>query len=123
MPSGSLITIPTFPPAPARFDYIGGEIAASAVSIFTGAVQINDWGKAPVAISFSWPPMTQAQFAAWVTFLDSLHGIVNYFAFGSTFTTAYAQFSGKDWRLKSNNYTYSVDEDRMVRLTFEAREA
>ena len=67
--------------------------------------------------------MTQAQFAAWETFLDSLKGIVNYFVFTSAFTTAYPQFAGKNWRLKANSWTYAVDDDRMHRLTFEAWEA
>jgi len=93
------------------------------VAIFNDVQQLQDWGPGATEISVSWPPMTAAQAVAWKTFLTSLKGMVNYFQFGSAFTTAYPEFAGKNWRLKTNQPKWDVQPDRMYRITFECREA
>lgn len=123
MPSGSLIAMPTTPAAPASFEFLKPEIAAANTSIFTGQQQVQDWGAGPREVSFAMPAMTKATAAAWLTFVSDLKGMVNYFVFGTSFTTAYTELAGINWRLKTNGVKVSVGSDRMYRMSFDCREA
>ena len=127
---GAQITIPADPPAPASMEFRKVRIAAVAENPFTGQQQVQDWQAEYMAGSVSLPPLTRAQAADWVAFLEDLQGVVNVFQFGAAFAAAYPETlmagsppAQRYWRLKSNESSWRVEADRYTRITFEVREA
>ena len=125
VPSGSLIAMPAYPSAPASIEPAYNRIAAAARSIFTGQIQISDFGPGPMEVSFSLPAMTQANGANWIAFLKALKGQVNYFQFGAVFLGSYPELDlgGRYWRLKTNQSKFPIGNDRVYRITIDAIEA
>lgn len=124
-PAGSLIAMPTSPPAPASIEAAYNRIAAATKSVFTGQVQIADFGPGPMEVSFSLPPIMQADGVNWIAFLKALKGQVNYFQFNTTFTSAWPELdlTGRYWRLKNNQSKYPLNKDRTYLITIDAIEA
>jgi hypothetical protein len=100
------------------------------VNPFTKAQQTQDWGVNWEELSVSWPPMNQAEFATWQTFLAALDGVVNYFTFSAAACAQYpveltngATPTGPlNFRLKQDPH-YTIEKDRYYRLTFEVIQA
>jgi hypothetical protein len=120
----NVVSIPTTPSAPASIEFFRNSSVAISISPFTGQQQIVDWNAEFTHAAVSWPPMTDATAAAWITFLDALKGQACVFQFGSAFAAAYpASIGSKYWRLKSNTRGWTINRDRMYAISFEIREA
>ncbi len=120
----NVITIPTNPPAPASIEFIIDDAVAINISLFTGQQQTQNWGPLPEEAIVAYPPLTQTQSEAWITFLRALNGMANVFQFGSAFATQYASSIGsRYWRLKTNTRKWSISEMRVFGVQFEIREA
>lgn len=124
MPSGSLIAMPTFPAAPMSIEPAYADTIGQTVSTFNPrSRQMYNWGVGPDEISIAMPNMSEANFAAWLTFLRSLKGPVNYFQTMATFTAAYPEYAGKYWRLKQNRRNWVLQTNRFNLLTLDCIEA
>ena len=120
----SVITIPSFPPAPQSIEFDQTDFVAMTISPFTGQQQIQDWQANIMGLRVIMPPMTYTTAQPWIAFLRSLVGMANTFQFSSAFTAAYANdLGGRFWRLKSNDRKWVVSKDRVYLITFECREA
>lgn len=124
----TIVTIPSYPPAPQSVEPTLVNIVAENVSPFTGQQQIYSWGAGSAAyraMRVNWPPMTYANFQNWIAFLQSLNGIANVFQFGSAVCAAYPlDFgSGVYWCLVSNSPTWTLRQDHLYTLSFEIRQA
>lgn len=128
MPTGTLIAIPSYPPAPKSIQPAWKDIVGSTTNTFNDQQQFMNWSAGACEISVTLPPLDHATASNWIAFLKSLQGMANYFTFTDAFCTAYPDLllnSGvkRNWRLKSNTRTWILDDDRNTRITFEAREA
>jgi hypothetical protein len=120
---GSLITCPSTP-WPKGLEIKNTRLAAANTNPFTGQQQIQDWGANVQEVSVSIQTLTQAQVAAWVTFLNALDGIVNVFQFPSAVVTAFSESlpSAGYWRLSKPDVSWQIAPGSVYRgLTFEAR--
>lgn len=120
--------MPSTPSAPASIEPAWNDIVGVSINSFTGQQQFYNWGVGPCELSVTLPPMPQSEAGAWITFLQGLQGIANYFVFTSSFAAAYPDIlmSGggqRYWRLKSNQRRWTVGKDRLYRIAFDCREA
>lgn len=123
MPVGSLIAIPALPIAPQEIEYVyAPRLVGESTSDFTGVQQFTNWGPAPWEIAITMPPMRQSVASAWLTFIDDLQGITNYFTLGSAFLANYPELNGRNWRLKQQP-SMRIPKDRFYRFVLDCREA
>jgi hypothetical protein len=119
-----VVTIPSYPPAPASIEFSAFDIVALSKSPFTGQQQVQDWGPGPMEAKVSLPPLTDAQAQPWISFLFALKGMANVFQFTPEFTAAYpASLGDRFWRLKSNQRSWSINGQRLYGISFEIIEA
>src|SRR5580693_10275007 len=102
MPAGSLIALPSYPPAgaPQSVDAVVVSITTENTNPFTGQQQIYDWQAQYLQYRVNLPPMSYSNFQAWIVFLKALNGQANYFEFGAALSTSYPNDfpSGAFWR-------------------------
>jgi hypothetical protein len=126
---GTEITMPSFPWAKGLEVRIT-RLAAANQNPFTGQQQILDWSNSVREISVSIQTLSQAQVAAWVTFLQALNGVVNVFRFPAAMAAAFPESLTSDgstqyyWRLSKNAVGWQIGPGKVYRgITFEARVA
>jgi hypothetical protein len=125
---GTLISMPSTP-WPKSVEFQRNHLAAANTNPFTAQQQTQDWGVDYMEASISLPPMTQSKATPWITFLQSLNGIVNVFQFPAGLAAQYPESFTSDgtnqryWRLKSNTTSWSIKPVSIYGLTFEIREA
>jgi hypothetical protein len=127
MPTSSdweVITIPSYPPAPASIEFSVIDIVALSRSPFTGQQQVQDWQATYMEAKVSLPPLTDARAQPWIAFLFGLKGMAKVFQFTPEFAAAYpASIGDRFWRLKSNQRMWSISEQRVYGISFEIIEA
>lgn len=80
--SVSLVATPTYPGV-RSVDFTVKDSTATVPSPFTGQVQVQQWpGADMLSGTFTLPPMSQVNAAAWVAFLMELRGMANAFMIG-----------------------------------------
>src|SRR4051794_28311310 len=101
----TVVTMPTTP-WPAGVEFATNSIVATSTNPFNGQQQIQDFNAAYMEGSISLPPLTQAQAALWIAFLESCKGTACVFQFPSAFAAAFPETLTSDgtaqryWRLK-----------------------
>lgn len=120
-----VVALPSDPSAPASIDFIADDAVAMSMSPFTGQQQIQRWGRLPMQINMTLPPLAHTRALAWVAFLQALNGREGVFQLSATFIAAYSEsLSGSQyWRLRSNRRTWSVANTRLFGITLELIEA
>lgn len=104
----TIIAMPSFPAAEA-IQFNKRNAVAVFQSPFTGQQQTQDWGGEWVEMSFSLPPMKDAEAAAWLAFFLSLKGQTNVFAVDASWAGFLPAGVSGYWRLKSNDTKWSID--------------
>ena len=128
MPTGTQVTFPVSPAAPASIEPLWDDITGATANVYNGDQQFFYWGVGPCQISVTMPPMQIVVGRVFAEFLEALQGQLNYFQFPTVVNLQYAEFlmngaSPRYWRLKSNQRTWQVPKDRYYRFSFECREA
>ncbi len=122
----SVIVIPSSPPAPQSMEFAQVDACSMVRSPFTGQAQVFHWGGVSggtwLEVSVSLPPLTVAQAQQWVAFFRALRGQANTFQFSAAFVAAYPWLldSSWFWRLKSNTRKWSLTNQRVFGVQFEA---
>lgn len=119
----TVITIPSYPPAPASFEFTTDDAAAFNISPFTGQQQLQYWGVMPKLLTVTFPPVYGPNISNWTTFLTSLNGVANVFQFSSAFGSAYPEIGTRYWRLKQGKRKWGVTPQRVYMITLDLIEA
>jgi hypothetical protein len=121
----TIVTIPSYPPAPQSIQPSLVYIASVNVSPFSGERQVYDWQADWPEFRVNMPPMSIPVFQNWIAFLKNLKGITCVFQFTTAFGAAYPNDipSGAYFCLKENTVTYSLNQNRSYSLSFEVRQA
>ena len=127
---GTVIAIPTTPPAPAAIEVVLVDVVAMSRNPFTGQQLIQDWQAGWKELSVTLPPLSDSEAQPWLAFLSALKGSRNVFQFGADVCARYSAtlMSGTPatalyWRLKNNDRKYTIDPDRYYRIQFEVIQA
>ena len=83
----NLVTMPSFPPAPASIEWQPHDTVAVSTNPFTGQQQTYDWQAGWLEASLSYQPMNNAQAVQWCAFLMGLNGTANVFQWGDPLNT------------------------------------
>jgi hypothetical protein len=116
-------------PWPNRAEFRDRYIAGANTNPFTGQQQTQDWQARFKEASISYATLTQAQATAFLTFLESLNGIINVFQFPAGLAAKYPESFTSDgtnqryWRLAKNDTSWVIKIGSVYNLTFEMREA
>lgn len=84
----TLITLPTFPPAPTTIEYRANNIVGANRSPYTAQRQGYNWKQGWWEWSVNYPPMVEDYAQNWVAFLLQLVGSTNVFQIGDPRKTA-----------------------------------
>jgi hypothetical protein len=84
----TIVTLPTFPPAPKTIEWQAQDTVAENTSPFSGQQQIYNWQASWLEASVTYQPMNNAQAQAWIAFLMALQGTANIFGLGDPLMAA-----------------------------------
>ena len=124
----NVVLIPTYPPAPAEFEFAFHYISDQSVNPFNATQQVYDWQASFFEASVSMPWMTTATAALWATFIEALKGMTCVFQFGAAICAAYPNELTSDgstpryWCLKGTKVQWTRHLGGYMTLTFECRE-
>ena len=124
----NVVTIPSYPPAPAEYEFAFNYISGQNISPFSGVQQVYDWQAKVFEASVSLPFMVTSVGSLWEQFIRALDGVTGVFQFGAAICAAYPDELTSDgttpryWCLKGNKVQWTRKLGGFVSCTFEIRE-
>lgn len=84
----TIVTLPTYPPAPKSIEWDFVDTVGVARSPFSLQQQLYNWQASLIRASLSYPQMSNTNATAWRVFFASLQGVSCIFQFGDPMNTA-----------------------------------